>query len=168
MTFTINKGKHKAWPPYWLCWWSVLFNPKKVSRTFSFNPSCKYELQGDAQNNHNKLFGISSLFIKKNSIRIGWRYSPDKGKFVISCFTHTNGVMDFFDICECVLFKKYVGTIYKEDDMFIIDIRQLDNWFLLGSFKKEKLKIGSICFLVGVFFGGRLPAPHRITLNLKK
>lgn len=167
MNFTIHKGKHRASPLYWLCWWPLLVNPEQVSRKLCFTFSSKYDLGNDDQQDHNKLFGIAYGNIHRNSARFGWRYDNKKNVFILSAYCYINGERVMTDLCTVVANHWYdchiicVGSIYtfkvinQSGDLLCTELIS----------KGHNKKLG---WLLGPYFGGNRTAPHDIIIELKK
>ncbi len=57
-----------------------------------FQPSCAYRtVDPSNQLDWNKLMGITTIDIHKNSIRLGWRYSPADGKIDLGYYGYIKG-----------------------------------------------------------------------------
>lgn len=94
-TFTIKRGKHDAGG-------AAILNLKKLKvgkrqdRTLRFQafftPSALYR-SANPHNQHdfNKLMGITSTNIHKNSIRLGWRAVPATGKISVGFYGYAAG-----------------------------------------------------------------------------
>lgn len=173
MTFVIHKGTHRARPLYWLRWWALLINPKKISRKVMFFFDSKYELPDGDQEDHNKLFGVAFGGVHRNSARYGWRYSLDKKKFILSAYVYAGGNRIMEDLCECV------ANHWYQCDLLIVDTSMGKYYqFLVYSESGHTLNPDSYVirkrgqslfgFLLGSYFGGNRPAPNRISIDLKK
>ncbi len=186
MTFTIKKGRHRARPLYWLRWWSVLINPQLVARRVVFSFSSKYDLNpdrpagsldpssptydpGDPQFDRNKLFGLSFGFNrKKNSARFGWRYDPVTNHFILSAYCYAGGNQvrkDLYSAAvanhpyDCYIIIARDRCIFKICRGGTVDQVALDDVVIRRSW---------LAFLMGLYFGGDRPAPHTMTVQLKK
>ena len=82
--FSVKKGKHRFQPRF--------LEPcsKSLGFTAMFHDNCLYDLNSEDQADINKLFGITSLFIHKNSARFGWRAEGDKIR--IFAYYYRNGI----------------------------------------------------------------------------
>lgn len=166
MIFKFKKGTHRAWPWYWLRWWPLLINPKKITRTVTFLHESKYWLPGIDQQDHNKLFGIGFLHPKKNSARFGWRYDPDEGKFVISAFVHVNGKMDFKDLCSVDVNTPTILSITITGSYYIF--KSFNSRVGTAEYMCSKGHNKKVGLLLGPYFGGNRPSPQTLRIELKK
>lgn len=172
MTFAFHKGKHRAKPLYWLRWWPLLIRPRKIGRQVMFFFDSKYDLPDGDQEDHNKLFGVAFGGVHKHSARFGWRYSPDKKKFILSAYVYTNGNRIMEDLCVCV------ANHWYQCDLVIVDTSMGKYYqFLVYDERGQSLADGYgikkrgqsfFGFLLGPYFGGNRPAPNRISIDLKK
>lgn len=168
MTFNFHKGTHRARPFYWLAWFPVLFR-KVIKRQVCFDFSCKYELPGGDQADHNKLFGVSySLSPKKNSARFAWRFDPVKNRFILSAFCHINGQMIMQDICEAFATKQYDCFLTINSDAYCFRVTFSQTGSVIGNARIPKQGNKRIGFLLGPYFGGNRTAPQKMSLTLKK
>lgn len=169
MTFTFHKGKHRAWPLYWLCWWPLLIKPDCISRRVSFSFSAKYNLQGEDQDDHNKLFGIThSMNPHHNSARVGWRYDNDINRFILSAYCYINGERQMEDICEVVAGRQYDCDIILCGSEYTFQVRQVDNGKVFRTANIKKGHNRKNGWLLGPYFGGNQTAPNKMTLEMKK
>lgn len=171
MTFAFHKGKHRAKPLYWLRWWPLLIRPRKIGRQVMFFFDSKYDLPDGDQEDHNKLFGVAFGGVHKHSARFGWRYSPDKKKFILSAYVYTNGNRIMEDLCVCVANHWYQCDIHLDGPEYLFTVWN-DKGSMLGSLigGTHITKTGSrmFSFLLGPYFGGNRPAPQKLSINLKK
>ena len=161
-TYSIQQGKHRAWPFRF----GIYLFKKKVRYRVAFDQSCKYELPGNDQQDINKLFGIGYFpSHHKESARFGWVYNPDINRIELYAYCYVNGkrISDLittvplhqsFVLQLNIASDKYSFTVYKES-FEVQTIIQHNN--------KRKWS-----FPLGVYFGGNQPAPHKITIELKK
>ncbi|MGQ0739567.1 MAG: hypothetical protein ACT4OJ_10940, partial [Bacteroidota bacterium] len=101
MNFTFKKGKHRARPLYWLRWWPLLIGPRDIRRRVMFLFGSRYDLEGQDQDDHNKLYGVAFGGVHRHSARFGWRYNNDTGKFILSAYCYIRGQRTMEDLCEC-------------------------------------------------------------------
>lgn len=167
MTFTIHKGKHRAKPLYWLRWFALLINPKRIARRVTFLFDSTYSLEGEDQQDTNKLFGAAFGKVHRNSVRFGWRYNPDSRKFILSAYCYINGERIIEELCDCVANHYYDCEIWitELDYLFKVTNEKGQILSMTAISKGHRRKIG---WLLGVYFGGNNPAPKRIELQLKK
>ena len=169
MTFTFHKGKHRARPLYWLCWWPLLINPVAVARRVTFSFSARYDLDNGDQEDHNKLFGISyHLSPHRNSARFGWRYDPLVRKFILSAYCYLNGERQMEDICEVVANRQYDCVLVIINGNYIFQVKQVDNGNVFKTITISKGHNKKNGWLLGPYFGGNQPAPHEMNIELRK
>lgn len=167
MTFIFKKGKHRARPLYWLRWWPLLVNPRKISFRVTFTYASKYELPGIDQQDHNKLFGLGYINPRRNSARFGWRYNSANQKFILSAFMHINGEMHFEDLCECVANHYYdCSLLVSDDEYFFIVIKESGEVIARMAYSKGHRR--KLALLLGPYFGGNNAAPDNLIIQLKK
>jgi hypothetical protein len=104
----------------------------------------------------NKLYGITSAKIHQHSARFGWRYKDDK--IEIFAYYYIDGVRHFEKLGEAEL-----NTAYE----FIVDVTGY--WYYFN-FNGNELRVYShyniTAFRSFPYFGGDLPAPHRMTFRI--
>ena len=167
MTFTFHKGKHRAQPLYWLRWFPLLIAPDQISRRVKFSISSKYDLQGDDQADHNKLFGLTYGKVHRNSARFGWRYDLRKNKFILSAYCYLNGERVMEDLCEAVGNHWYDCHIITIGNAYIFRVMN-ENGDILCTEHINKGHNKDIAWLLGPYFGGNQPAPVEMNIQLKK
>lgn len=168
MTLTIHKGHHR--PRWWWLHWPYLWYNKTIIRrhvTFSFD--CKYDLGGDDQDDHNKLFGIGYFIgIHQESARFGWRYDLQKNKFILSAYCYVNGQRITRDLCEIFATKKYLLVLIAHHDFYEFSIVQWDNKYPLGSYTIPRWRQYKWSYPLGLYFGGNRKAPQEMNIEIKK
>lgn len=172
MIFKFHRGSHRATPLYWLRWFPLLINPKKIIRKVYFGFDSKYDLGSQDQVDHNKLFGVGYLVPHTDSARFGWRYDPLINRFIVSMYCYVNRERKMEDLCEAVANHWYTLEIKISNSWAVpphYNFRVLnetgvvvgESWFEKGHNKK-------IGMLLGPYFGGNKPAPAEIRLTIKK
>lgn len=167
MTFTFKPGKHRARPLYWLRWWPLLINPKKIRRKVIFWFDGSYTLPDGDQEDHNKLFGLSFGRIHRNSARFGWRYDPARQRFILSAYCYVNGERIMEDLCDCVANHGYTCSLYLDGPEYLFTVWN-DRDTMVGATSIMKGHTRRWARLLGPFFGGNRPAPKKITIQLSK
>lgn len=167
MTFSIHKNTHRARPLYWLCWFALLFKPKRIARRVYFDFSAKYDIGQADQADTNKLFGVAFGNVHRNSARFGWRYDLVRNKFILSAYCYLNGERVIEDLCEAVAAHYYdcILAFTESDYLFTVKKENGDILARTAISKGHKRKCG---WLLGCYFGGNEKAPHNMTLQLKK
>lgn len=167
MTFSFKKGKYRARPLYWLHWFPLLVKPREIRRSVIFNYSTKYDLGTDDQYDVLKLFGCRFGRRRRDSARFGWRFEPKVNKFFLYAYTYVNGVRNFEKICECVANFSYECTIKYQPGYYFFSVKN-EKGSILGQTVVKNYHSKEIAWLLGPYFGGTTPAPHDMTLTLKK
>lgn len=169
MTFKFKKGKHRAWPPYWLFWFIWLIRPKQIRRRVLFYGHSKYELPEDDQPDKNKLFGISfTVDPKDTSARFGWYYDRQENVFKLHAFVHLKGQWESTHLCDCIANWPYDCrlTITKKEYIFRVD--RLSDREIIAHMPIEKKHSRRSGYLLGPYFGGNQKAPKDLIIELKK
>lgn len=166
MIFRFKKYKHRARPFYWLRWFAIRFNPKQISRRVVFTHQSKYWLPGIDQQDHNKLFGVGFMHPKKYSARFGWRYDTDSKQFILSAFIHSDGTMDFFDLCSVNVNTPVTCRITILSNNYVFDVINQDGKAITSQIK-SKTHSRKWALLLGPYFGGNRPAPDNLQIELK-
>jgi hypothetical protein len=168
MTFTFKPGKNGCRPRYWLRWFPWLFKPYSICRRVMFTAESKYSLPGTHQENRNKLFGISyGIDRHKRSARFCWRYSPASDKFILSAYCYINGELHMKDMCIVAALHWYKCTLLISENMYRFYVHNERNDQVGFEYMSKGHKRKS-AWLLGPFFGGAMPAPVKISLELKK
>jgi hypothetical protein len=167
MTFNIHTGKHRPGN-----WWKCIrlwYNKKSITRNVLFDFSAKYDLPGDDQNDVNKLFGIGYFpNHHKNSARFGWNWNINVGKINLFAYTWIDGHMSFTKLCELNPHVKYELTLVVFKSSYNFSVYDTRKQNVASSFAIPHNNKCKWCFWLGIYFGGNKPAPHPITIEMKK
>jgi len=151
--FSVEGGKHKFHPRM------PELSKKRLKFRANFDSTCLYNLKTKDQADINKLYGLSSLFIHKHSVRFGWRV---EGRVIrIFAYWYRKGVRGWADL----------GTV-QPDEWNEYSIEQLPNKFWLFKLNDTEFRIPPIdwCTKYGFksfpYFGGNVPAPHSMDIGL--
>lgn len=157
--FTIPAGAHSSIAR------SEVFNEIGISITVKFDNSAIYTLENESdQADINKLIGFSDCAVnhQRESARIGWRWFEDE--LQILAYVYRDG--DF-------TFEK-MGAIPLNTEVEM-EIRILNGQYLFSGEGLDALAIerSAICdsgenYWLWPYFGGNQPAPHDITIQLKR
>ena len=162
--FRIPAGKHRARPLRFGLWW----NKKDFTWKVHFTNSCRYNLQGEDQRDINKLCGVGYLpGHHTDSARFGWRYLANQDKIELLAYCYVNGhrAIKSIALCRINAFYKVQLLIGKSSYIFMaID----DNGKCIGSSTVKYYHRRKLQYRLGTFFGGNKPAPHNITIELRK
>lgn len=167
MRLTIHKGKHRpAWSWLQMRLW---FKKRSIRKVVSFSFNCKYDLKSKDQHDTNKLFGIGYFpNHHKESARFGWRYDNAVNRFVISAYCYVSGKRVIEQICSVVANHRYKIQLDIFKDHYLFIVSDFETPVVYGSKMipfKHKKKFG---FPLGLYFGGNNPAPHEMTIEMKK
>jgi hypothetical protein len=153
--YFVHKGQHKSKrqpgrPRI------VYISDSEVLYDFTIDKSWIYPADFDV--GWNKLPGLSSLRIHKNSARVGWRCTGGEIKFASYCYVDGERIIKEFE-------KKYnVG------DKLVVAIKQTKMWCDIHINKEKggaKGYIRAMRWLTHFYFGGTKPAPHHIETTVK-
>lgn len=107
----------------------------------------------------NKLYGISSYNIHKNSHRIGFRFN--KGYWEFAAYWYVDGVRGYQYLGKCDTGDQPVFTIHLQHGECYYEMHGQGK-FTVPASKPDKL------YRAFPYFGGNLPAPTGITVRIKE
>jgi hypothetical protein len=151
--FTVNKGKHKFHPRL-----PEFGNSKGVKFRANFDRSCLYDLKTVDQADINKLYGVTSLFIHKNSARFGWRAEGDVIR--IFAYWYRKGIRGWSNLGIVAVDEWNDYSLTLENDIWVFTLNDKIlkttniNWWSFLTFKAFP------------FFGGNRKAPHSMDIGL--
>lgn len=161
-TYTIQAGKHRAWPFRF----GLYLSKTKIRYRVAFDQSCRYSLPGNDQQDINKLFGIGYFpSHHKESARFGWVYNPDINRIEIHAYCYINGKRISDLITSVPLHQSFVLQLNITADSYIFTVYRESFEVQSVIRHRNKRQWG---FPLGVYFGGNQTAPHKITLEIKK
>lgn len=145
---------------YFIPWFPRFYwNKYDYSWKVIFNNSCKYDHGTDDQLDWNKLVGISNFIDpRKNSLRIVWRYNKEDDLFEIGYYLEKD--------------KEFISgelQSIKSGELLEIRINCYNTYSLIETNKKLEMvdfKQEPLTFRLNPYFGGNLPAPHKMNLQL--
>ena len=158
MKYLIRKGHHFArfnisrlWPFSALC----------ITGTIHFDADCWHPREAIEYTGWNKLTGISSPLIHRNSGRLVWQ--PDfkhPGHLLIAAYVYNKGLRIIKPFASC--------KVETDNDFTIIATGSI--WkFIFDSNKSSILgNIHILAFKAFPYFGGRSTAPHNMTIEVKR
>jgi len=120
----------------------------------------KYFIEDNDKYDYNKLCGISNAFnVRKNSLRIGWRYNQENNTIDLCSFKEINKKFQIKKITEVNLETK-TNIIFNKisDEKVEIIINKIST---IIEFKLNKINFN--CFL---YFGGQKTAPNKIIIKI--
>lgn len=162
-------------------------NKPLLNFQFEFTSNCIYDLGITHNEAVNKLYGISfglihntttiwgKLFKKHaNSFRLGWNCSLQNRKIQLYAYYYNNGVRTSEYIADMDLNRQYSASIYfdRNDNKVMVDINSSDT--LTSSFNSRSdydfrfRNVPRWGMYLYFFFGGKLPAPHKMTVYVNK
>lgn len=157
MKYIIPKGWHFSLP--WIP--KIHWNKDEYTWNITLNNSCKYDHGTDDQLDWNKLVGISNTLNPRiDSLRIVWRYNKETDFFEIGLYTEKNKEFTAVQIASI-----------KADETLKINLKcyytyalvEVKDKLFMANFQKEYVTIG-----LRPYFGGNMPAPHTMKLNITK
>lgn len=161
-TYTIRKGKHRAWP--WR--FGLYLSKNKIRFRVIFDISCKYQIPGEDQQDINKLFGIGYFpDHHKESARFGWRYNEGINKIELFAYCYVSGQRITEFITSVPFHQSHVLQLNITSNFYHLIVVK-DSFEVSKSIQHKNKRNWS--FPLGVFFGGNQPAPHTIKIEMKK
>lgn len=156
--FTIQKGEHYSSEK------SIeTLQNSSLSFQAKFNASAIYNL-GDVslQSNKNKLMGFSDCnsLHHENSARFAWQWFNNRLEIFAYCYVNTERV------------EKYVGTVPLDQySSYKIEILPTEYVFHLNDKAPVTIQRGNTCdrgvyYMLWPYFGGSVPAPHKVTIEI--
>lgn len=178
MVYTIPAGKHRATPVR-----TMLFKRlDKQSFYVSFKSSCRYQLGTEDQDDTNKLFGVGfvrdplralTVNIKsamgkgivaeehhKDSARIGWVYNADWDKVLLRSYCYVNSRRLIRDIGVVPIGEKVRLSLRVLNSAYFFAVG--NHTAVVEDFSHNKRWM----FPLSPYFGGNLPAPHDIHIEI--
>lgn len=131
----------------------------KFSKTVVFTDSCKYDLKSLDQYDWNKLFGISTERIHKDSWRFAWR-NLNNNSVEVCTYCYDNGKRWTSSIATLSLGMPHTFTIERDKDGYMLF--KVNNKYLAEVHDEKKRKFFWGC---GLYFGGNKRAPHNIVVE---
>lgn len=157
--YLIKKGKHRACP----ITLGLYYNKKSISRKVIFDKSCAYLLEGEDQEDINKLFGIGYFpSHHQESARFGWRYNPTTDKIELLAYCYRNKERIIQSLAELSFGQEYNLKLEVNEGTYSFFIEE----GLTGLVPKNHNK--KLAFPLGPYFGGNQTAPHNITIKINK
>ncbi|MBI5369171.1 MAG: hypothetical protein HZA54_19195, partial [Planctomycetes bacterium] len=148
--------------------------PRGVDRRLTFRarfaPSAAYLTASAAnQGDWNKLMGISTEQIHKNSIRLGWRWLPAEGKIEVGYYGYTDGVRISHGLKKVAL-GEWVNVEVRLTNAFST-VTAGGSSFTVFRNPLRPLGLGAgipvlTAVLQTAYFGGDEVAPHTMAINV--
>lgn len=140
-----------------------------IEKEFIFTESCLYKINNDVPTFLNKLFGFSpSIGLRAhhhNSWRFAWKPSWNLKGIDIFNYYYENGILKTNFIKTVELHKKYKYRLSYEWDSKVLrwEIIDADRSYI-SEISVELDFILSIGYTLGLYFGGKPKAPHKIVI----
>jgi len=134
-----------------------------LSFRFNFTEQHKYNSPDNPdknlKNQVNKLLGLSTLDIHRNSVRVGWRHIQDN-RFMLYAYIYCDFELEIVELQEVKTWEKFHVAIESFKDVTSI--------WILGDDTTYIDNIGVECkWVVFPYFGGTVPAPHDMYFDIK-
>ncbi len=169
MNFKFHKGKHRARPFHWLCWWPLLINPTSISRRVRFTDASRYLLDNGDQEDRIKLYGISfSWSPHRNSARFTCWYDSLNDLWTITAYCYLNGERIMEDLCSIPPNVDFDLHLLISTEDYIFRVQQVYDATVKRTTHISKGHRRRNCYLLGPFFGGNRPAPRTLKLDLTR
>jgi hypothetical protein len=159
-TFLIKKGEHYSKGRV-----AETLQDSKMFFEAKFNSSAKYDF-GDLalQSSKNKLLGFSDCnsLHHENSARFGWQWYNNRLEIFAYCYANGKRI------------EKFIGVVNLDEfNTYEIDITDTHYSFRLNNDQPILIDRGDACqsgifYMLWPYFGGSLPAPHDITIEVQR
>lgn len=158
-TFHIEKGKH-----YSTTRLAETLQDSKLVFEAKFDHTAKYDLGDPAsQSSKNKLLGFSDCnsLHHQNSARFAWQWYNNRMEIYAYCYVNGERVENFIGLVNLDEFNTYEIAITNTHYIF-----RLNNGPGLS------IQRGDVCdkgvfYMLWPYFGGSIPAPHDIFIEIK-
>jgi hypothetical protein len=158
--FTIYKGEHYSQPRL-----VESLQSNELMFDARFDETAMYDL-GESQYQHskNKLMGFSGCnqLHHENSARFTWQWVDNQLEIYAYCYVDNDRV------------EQYIGTVeLYEINRYSIKLTDEEYIFTLANYPQVRVKRGTsectkgIRYMLWPFFGGQLPAPHDVHIDIR-
>lgn len=129
-----------------------------------FDASARYHFTDEGvQDSKNKLLGFSDCnsLHHENSARFAWQWFNDRLEIYAYCYVNSQRV------------EKFIGVVNTDEvNHYELSIQGEQYVFRLNHQEPVSIERGSVCnagvyYMLWPYFGGTLPAPHNVTIQLK-
>lgn len=168
MTLTIDKGEFKSKP--YLRQLALWHDKTVIEREVCFHASCRYDHPGTYDDEDvNKLFGIGYLWNHhQESARFGWNCNSLLGTIRVYTYTYVQGQREFKKICEVPTGKYFTMKIHVVTGGYNFLVFDKTTKILHGSEYIQHYHSKKWAYALTARFGGNLPAPHDMQIEVKK
>jgi len=139
-----------------------IYDTKELEVEVMFNETCIYQLSENADQ-INKLYGVSQGMHHKNSCRYGWRCVDGvrNKKIELLAYCYVDGVRIWEPIRKISVNRwvKIKLEITSEAYVFTSGGKEVKI-----ARKADALKLG---YMLNPYFGGKIPAPHDMKIEIK-
>jgi hypothetical protein len=158
-TFVMPRGEHYSSPRL-----VQSLQSNTLSFTAAFNESAIYHFDEEGfQDSKNKLLGFSDCNSAHhdNSARFAWQWYNEQLEIFAYCYVNGERV------------EKYIGSVgLHEENRFKLKVTDIDYVFQLNDQEPVNIARESTCekglyYMLWPYFGGRIPAPHDVSISLK-
>lgn len=142
-----------------------LLQSERLRFEATFNHTAKYRLDTDVlQTSYNKLMGFSDCngTHHDNSARFGWRWLNNRLEIAAYCYVNKQRVEQFVGVVEIDVPHQY--EIVRSHDAYTF---YLDGEEKVTVPRHPRCNTG-VYYLLYPYFGGTEPAPHDITIRIKR
>jgi hypothetical protein len=157
--FVIRKGEHYSNT-------NIVQSLQSNSLIFdaTFDVSAQYHFPEESfQDSKNKLLGFSDCnsLHHENSARFAWQWLNDKLEIYAYCYVNNQRV------------EKFIGVVnINEVNHYELSLRDDHYFFQLNHNENVSIERGNVCstgiyYMLWPYFGGTLPAPHNVTIQLR-
>lgn len=134
-----------------------------IHKQVLFETDCQYNLGTVDQFDINKLFGLTFGQRKIDSARFGWASVGDKIEIFAYCYV--NGVRTWKSMGLVSLNTMYNFKLFVQDDRYLFKVYHADK--LVSTTFIEKTHHKCIGYYLFPYFGGNMPAPHRMHIQVR-
>jgi hypothetical protein len=156
----------------------IYFGDAKCEMKVVFYKDCMYTKESikDTDGDINKLighsFGIFPSFKNgkfvpahhKNSYRIGWNANDNRGVINLYNYHYNNGMRFISPICDVGIDTVVTISYQRTGDIIETFVSNMGQEF--GS--SVRVKGANYGYLLGPYFGGNAPAPHDMSITIKR
>ena len=137
------------------------YNQNILTFAYRFDETAIYNLNGIDHFDTNKLLGFKyGLNPRKNSFRIGWRWSLEDEYVIIAAYSYIDGIRSIKDIGYCFINEIYSAEIEETHEEVIYRFKDLTHRVSKSGNESGKK------YYSFPYFGGNQKAPHDINIEI--
>lgn len=146
-----------------------------IKYNVTFNSTAIYELEKN-KTQVNKLLGIGLVHHHLNSIRVGWRWVPEKGQIELLAYTYRNKKREYHHLIYVDLYKEFTLNITYSMNKSMVKYKvemEIPNTAIFTLQEQQEYKLNKWYYRIPFmyqcypYFGGTEPAPHDISIKIK-